>query len=54
MNKVKDKIEEVEKYIQELSKIVPHNFEEYKINFKTKAACERYFESNEDTNGNDL
>jgi len=44
MNKVKDKIKEVEKYIQELSKIAPPNFKEYKTNFKTKAACERYFE----------
>jgi len=44
MNKVKDKTEEVEKYIQELFKIIPNNFKEYKINFKTKAACERYFE----------
>ena len=44
MNKIKDKIEEVEKYLNELISIMPHNFEEYKQNLEKKAACERYFE----------
>jgi len=39
-----DKIEEIERYLQELSEIVPNTFEEYKTDFKTKAACERYAE----------
>lgn len=41
-NKIKDKIEEIEKYLSELESIVPSNFEEY--NLEKKAACERYFE----------
>jgi len=44
MNRIKDKIDEVGKYINELSEIIPSNFEQYKFEFKTKAACERYFE----------
>ena len=44
MNRINDKIEEIERYLQELSEIMPHNFEEYKFDFKTSAACERYSE----------
>ena len=44
MNRIKDKIEDIEKYLEELSDIIPVNFEEYKHESKTKAACERYFE----------
>ncbi len=44
MNRIKDKIEELEDYLQELSEIIPSDFEEYKHDFKLKAACERYFE----------
>ena len=44
MNRINDKIEETEKYIQELSEIIPQTFEEYKYDFKTRAACERYSE----------
>jgi len=43
-NRINDKIEELEEYIHELSEIIPHNFEEYKYDFKIRAACERYFE----------
>ena len=39
-----DKINEIENYISELSEIIPPNFKEYYNDFKTKAACERYFE----------
>jgi len=39
-----DKIEEIEKYIQELLEITPPNYEVYISDFKTKASCERYFE----------
>jgi len=44
MNRIKDKIEEIEKYLQELSEIIPLNFKEYNSEFKIRAACERYFE----------
>ena len=44
MNRVEDKIEEIEGYTQELSEMIPLNFEEYKSDLRTKAACERYFE----------
>ncbi len=42
--RVKDKIEEIEKYLEELGSFVPNSFDEYKTNFQIKAACERYFE----------
>jgi len=42
--RIKDKIEEIEKYLSELSEIIPNNFEGYIKDIKTKAACERYFE----------
>ncbi len=41
--RITDKIEEIEGYLQELSEIMPSSMEEYQ-EFKTKAACERYFE----------
>lgn len=43
-SRINDKILELEKYIEELNKIIPSNFNEYLINFEKKAACERYFE----------
>ena len=43
-DRINDKISEIEGYLEELSSIIPENFEEYKEEFKTKAACERYFE----------
>ena len=42
--RIRDKIKEVEKYLEELEEITPSYTEEYKKDFKTKAACERYFE----------
>ena len=42
--RVDDKIMEIEKYLQELSEIVPGDFEEYRENLEKKAACERYFQ----------
>ena len=39
-----DKIKEIEQYLLELEQIIPTNFEEYEGDFKTKAACERFFE----------
>jgi uncharacterized protein YutE (UPF0331/DUF86 family) len=44
LNRIKDKIEEIEKDLEEIAEIIPEEFEEYNRDFKTKAACERYFE----------
>ena len=43
-NRVSDKIKEIEKYLSELSEIVPENVEDYKKDKTIRAACERYFE----------
>lgn len=42
--RIDDKIKEIEKYLYELEDITPKNFKEYVDDFKTKAACEHYFE----------
>lgn len=42
--RIKDKIEEIEKYVDELESFKPGDFKEYLRDVKTKAACERYFE----------
>ena len=42
--RIADKKEEIEAYFAELSDIIPSDFDEYKNDLKTKAACERYFE----------
>jgi len=45
MNKrTKGKIEEIERYLNELGEIKPNNLKEYIKDFKTKAACEIYTE----------
>lgn len=44
MSKIKDKINEIHVYLDELSKIAPSKFDDYKSNNLVKAACERYFE----------
>ena len=44
MSKINDKINEVNIYLEELSEIIPSEFNEYKSNNLVKAACERYFE----------
>ena len=44
MSKIKDKIDEIYKYLEELSKIIPKELDEYKSNNLVKAASERYFE----------
>lgn len=44
MDKIDDKILEIEKYLDELESFAPDNFQEYIDNFEKKAACERYFE----------
>lgn len=42
--RIKDKVEEIEQYLSELEEILPDNFKEYTLDFKAKAACERYAE----------
>ena len=42
--RITDKIEEIEKYLNELKSILPENVEEYERDIKSKAACERYFD----------
>jgi uncharacterized protein YutE (UPF0331/DUF86 family) len=42
--RIKDKTEEMQKYVDELLEFMPKGFEQYKKDAKTKAACERYFE----------
>ena len=44
MSKIKDKIDGIHIFLEELSKIVPSEFNDYKSNNLVKAACERYFE----------
>lgn len=42
--RIKDKIQELEQYVDELNEIIPEQFSNYIKDRKTKAACERYFE----------
>jgi len=44
IKRIREKIIEIETYGNELKEIIPTNFELYKTDLKTKAACERYFE----------
>ena len=42
--RLKDKINEIQNYLEEFESIIPRDYEEYKNSFLLKAACERYFE----------
>ncbi|MBU2523490.1 MAG: DUF86 domain-containing protein [Nanoarchaeota archaeon] len=42
--RIKDKIEDIERYLSELYSMVPLSFKEYEQDLKSKAACERYIE----------
>lgn len=42
--RINDKIEEIEKYLDEFESIIPETFEKYESNIVKKAACERYVE----------
>jgi len=42
--RIKDKIAELQQYLEELENITPINFEEYLEDYKSRAACERYAE----------
>jgi len=44
IKRIKDKIGEINKYLNELDEIKPSTLEDYKNSIKDKAACERYFE----------
>ena len=43
-DRIKEKMEEVEKLLAELDTIVPSSFEVYLEDYKSRAACERYAE----------
>jgi uncharacterized protein YutE (UPF0331/DUF86 family) len=44
MSRIKDKIIEIEKFLEELETIIPNSIEEYSSSLEKKAACERYIE----------
>ncbi len=44
MSKIKDKIEAIEEFLEELKEFTPAAFEEYASNKQVKAACERAVE----------
>ena len=43
-DRIKDKIKDIKRYLEELEGIIPDNLKQYKNNLEKKAACERYFE----------
>ncbi len=43
-DRVKDKTNEIEEFLEELENSLPKNFEEYKTDYKLRAIGERYFE----------
>ena len=44
MSRINEKINEIQKYLDELMETVPNTLEEYESNKIIRAACERYFE----------
>lgn len=44
IEKINDKLKEIEEYLEELESFLPSTFEQYEQNLEKKAACERYFE----------
>lgn len=42
--RISDKVDEIERFLDELLEILPIKIESYTKDFRTKAACERYFE----------
>jgi len=44
MNRINEKIIEVEQFLEELESCLPDDFIEYKQDFKIRAIGERYFE----------
>lgn len=43
-NRIKEKIDEMEQFLEELERSIPEDFEEYKTDYKLRAIGERYFE----------
>ena len=43
-DRITDKINEIEKFVIELEENIPLSLENYVINYRLKAICERYFE----------
>ena len=44
MERIDDKINEIEGFLEELSTIIPSSIEQYKTQFEKRAACERYID----------
>jgi len=44
LSKINEKINEIQKYLDELMDMVPNTLKEYESNKIVRAACERYFE----------
>jgi len=44
LSRINEKINEIQKYLDELMETVPNTLEEYESNKIIRAACERYFE----------
>jgi len=42
--RINDKIEEIEKFLEELEASLPESFEKYKGNYQVRAISEWYFE----------
>ncbi len=43
-NRIEEKIQQIEKFLEELLEMKPNDFEEYERDIKSKAICERYCE----------
>jgi len=44
-SRIKDKIQEVAQYLEELESVLPTDFQNYKSDFKIRAICERYLKN---------
>lgn len=44
MERINEKIQDIERFLEELEALIPNSLEKYKTDFKSKAACERYCE----------
>ena len=44
MSRINEKINEIQKYLDELTEMVPNTLKDYESNKIIRAACERYFE----------
>jgi uncharacterized protein YutE (UPF0331/DUF86 family)/broad-specificity NMP kinase len=44
MERIDQKIEEIQRFLEELESVLPIDFEDYKTDWKTRDICERHFE----------